>query len=84
MARRTVIEDSPTVVEDSSGPALGLVLGLLLGIAVVVLAVLFFAGTWDDNNTSNTPSVPGTDSGSSSQPQESAPSQDQQPSTAPS
>jgi hypothetical protein len=80
---RTIIEDqssSPTYVEDSSGPALGLIVGLLLAVAVIVLAVLFFRGTWDNN--SNSPSVPGTGNGGGA----SAPAQpndQQQPSTAP-
>jgi hypothetical protein len=51
---RTVIEEtsSPAYVEDD-GPGLGLVIGVLLGIALVVLAVLFFTGTFDRDSTTN-------------------------------
>ena len=59
MARRTVIEEtSPTVVEDDSGPVLGLVVGLLIAAAIVVLAVLFFNGTFDSNDNGGTPQSP--------------------------
>jgi hypothetical protein len=59
MARRTVIEEtSPGVVEDDSGPVLGLVVGLLIAAAIVVLAVLFFNGTFDSNDNGGTPQAP--------------------------
>ena len=58
MARRTVVEESgPGYVEDDSGPVLGLDVGLLVAAAVVVLAVLFFTGTFDDDD--GTPKAPG-------------------------
>lgn len=63
--RRTIIEErttSPTYVEDSSGPALGVMVGVIVGIAVVVLAILFANGTFrgkssptpNNNNTTIT------------------------------
>jgi hypothetical protein len=59
MARRTVIEDtSPGYVEDDSGPMLGLIVGLLIAAAIVVLAVLFFNGTFDSDNNGGTPQAP--------------------------
>ena len=74
---RTIVDDgatSPTYVEDSSGPAVGLALGLLIGIAAVVLGVLFLRGTFTDS-TPSTPDdvVPTTPAQESSQPS-SAPS----------
>lgn len=81
---RTIIEDEGTspAVRDSSGPAL--VVGLLLGIAVVVLAVLFFSGTWDDKTPAGTPGTGTGDGGASSAPSSQPSSQPSaQPSSTP-
>lgn len=78
---RTIIEDEGTpVVRDNSGPAL--IVGLILGIALVVLAVLYFAGAWDDNGPSGTTPGTGTGNGGTSSAPSSQPSD--QPSSQPS
>jgi hypothetical protein len=64
MARR-IIEDRTTsgsttpatYVEDSTGPALGVIVGLIVGAAVVVLAILFATGTFDRGTTDRNPTT---------------------------
>ena len=76
---RTVIEDSgPAYVEDDSGPVLGIVVGLLIAAAIVVLAVLFFNGTFD-SGSGGTTHTPGNQPSAPTQQQ----SQEPQPSSTP-
>ena len=80
MARTVIEESGPAVVQDDSGPALGIVVGLLIAAAVVVLAVLFFNGTLGSNDNGRTPQAPGN---APSAPADQQSSQEPQPSTTP-
>lgn len=77
---RTVIDDSPTttVVDDRSGPALGVMVGVILAIAAVVLGILFVNGTFRDKSPSGgTTTINNTTTGGGGSPAPAAPAQPQ-------
>jgi hypothetical protein len=85
MARTVIREETdPTVVEDSTGMGLGLVVGLLVGLVVLVLAFLMFRGSGDSNNQEPVPGTGNNDGGVPSAPANPGENSEDQPSTAPS